>query len=163
VEWKRRLVGGNQTDGSFDRCRYDSVCSRASGGAERELAVQQAPASPVAAGASLMRASGAGAVMLMRRNRRFPDAGRVEEEADAVAVPRDATKRHRAPFTGEYWNCHKPGTYHCIGCDAPLFGSDVKFDSGTAGPVSGGVGRQADRDAEDAARNAPHRSPVQPL
>ena len=37
-------------------------------------------------------------------------------------------------FTGKYWNTHDDGTYHCIVCDAPLFTSDTKFDSGTGWP-----------------------------
>ena len=37
-------------------------------------------------------------------------------------------------FTGKYWNCHDDGTYHCIVCDAPLFTSDTKYDSGTGWP-----------------------------
>lgn len=37
-------------------------------------------------------------------------------------------------FTGKYWNNHATGMYHCAGCDAPLFASDTKFDSGTGWP-----------------------------
>ena len=37
-------------------------------------------------------------------------------------------------FTGEYWNMKDDGTYHCIVCDAELFSSDTKYDSGTGWP-----------------------------
>ena len=37
-------------------------------------------------------------------------------------------------FTGEYWNTKAPGVYHCIVCDAPLFSSDTKYDSGSGWP-----------------------------
>jgi peptide-methionine (R)-S-oxide reductase len=37
-------------------------------------------------------------------------------------------------FTGIYWNNHDDGVYHCIVCDAPLFTSDTKYESGTGWP-----------------------------
>ncbi|MGJ3264743.1 MAG: peptide-methionine (R)-S-oxide reductase MsrB [Salinarimonas sp.] len=35
-----------------------------------------------------------------------------------------------SPLDKEY----RTGTFHCAGCDLPLFGSDMKFDSGTGWP-----------------------------
>ena len=37
-------------------------------------------------------------------------------------------------FTGAYWNHKDTGMYHCVCCDAPLFSSATKFESGTGWP-----------------------------
>ena len=37
-------------------------------------------------------------------------------------------------FTGRYWDVKDNGTYHCIVCDAALFSSDTKYDSGSGWP-----------------------------
>ena len=37
-------------------------------------------------------------------------------------------------FTGAYYAHKGRGVYHCVCCDAPLFRSDDKFDSGTGWP-----------------------------
>lgn len=37
-------------------------------------------------------------------------------------------------FTGIYWDTKTRGTYNCKCCDAPLFDSATKYDSGTGWP-----------------------------
>jgi peptide-methionine (R)-S-oxide reductase len=37
-------------------------------------------------------------------------------------------------FSGDLWNEHRTGVYRCAGCNAELFPSSAKFDSGTGWP-----------------------------
>jgi peptide-methionine (R)-S-oxide reductase len=46
------------------------------------------------------------------------------------------TRQHATEraFTGRFDRHYAAGTYHCICCDASLFASDTKFDSGSGWP-----------------------------
>ena len=59
---------------------------------------------------------------------------KTDAEWRATLTPRDYEITRRAgtepPFTGIYWNTKTPGVYNCKCCDAPLFDSRTKYDSG---------------------------------
>ncbi|HLS83491.1 MAG TPA: peptide-methionine (R)-S-oxide reductase MsrB [Arenimonas sp.] len=57
---------------------------------------------------------------------------RAELSPEQYAVCRcSATER---AFTGKYWDHKAAGTYLCVACRAPLFGSADKYDSGSGWP-----------------------------
>ena len=52
--------------------------------------------------------------------------------AEAFHILRE--KGTERAFTGEYWDCKKPGVYHCRACAQNLFDAGTKYDSGSGWP-----------------------------
>ncbi|KAI8142933.1 peptide methionine sulfoxide reductase msrB [Fennellomyces sp. T-0311] len=78
-------------------------------------------------------------------------AQKSEQEWRAILSPEQfrilREKGTEIPNTGEYNKHFGKGVYHCAGCNAPLYVSDTKFDSGCGWPaffdaLPGAVGRQ---------------------
>ncbi len=67
-----------------------------------------------------------------------PKIQRTEEEWRQLLTPEQfhvAREKGTEPaFTGALYRNHADGVYHCVGCDAPLFRSDEKYESGSGWP-----------------------------
>lgn len=57
-----------------------------------------------------------------------------QETLNAQAFRVCRLKATEAPFSGQYYYSKTSGVYHCVCCDAPLFNSDTKYDSGSGWP-----------------------------
>lgn len=55
---------------------------------------------------------------------------RLEPAAFGVLRKEDTERAHSSPLNDE----KRDGTFHCKGCDLPLFNSEAKFESGTGWP-----------------------------
>ena len=73
----------------------------------------------------------------------IPDAAprrvqKTEEEWRELLTPEQfqvlREKGTERAFTGTLYDNHEDGTYHCGACNAPLFKSDTKFESGSGWP-----------------------------
>ncbi|MGB7393697.1 MAG: peptide-methionine (R)-S-oxide reductase MsrB [Pricia sp.] len=63
---------------------------------------------------------------------------KTEEEWREILTPKQfritREKGTEAAHSGEYCSAHESGKYNCVCCDAPLFDSTIKFESGTGWP-----------------------------
>ena len=67
-----------------------------------------------------------------------PDVEKTTEEWQSELTPDQyritRTAGTEAPFSHEYNDNKDDGTYNCVCCGTPLFGSDTKYDSGSGWP-----------------------------
>lgn len=71
---------------------------------------------------------------MQKTEQEWRDALEANSKAEPLAFEvtrREATER---AFTGKFAEHKEQGVYHCICCDAPLFASAAKYDSGTGWP-----------------------------
>jgi peptide-methionine (R)-S-oxide reductase len=62
------------------------------------------------------------------------DSGELRKKLDDEQFRVTQEKGTERAFTGQYVDHKADGTYGCVVCDAPLFSSDQKYDSGSGWP-----------------------------
>ena len=64
---------------------------------------------------------------------------RTDEEWRRLLTPEqyDVTRRGvtERPFTGQYWDHHEDGAYHCVACGQGLFDATARLESGSGWPA----------------------------
>jgi peptide-methionine (R)-S-oxide reductase len=73
----------------------------------------------------------------MSESRNEPSAGTPEELRGRLTPEQYEVTQNKGTeraFTGCYWDFKGDGTYHCVVCNAPLFDSGTKYDSGSGWP-----------------------------
>jgi peptide-methionine (R)-S-oxide reductase len=68
----------------------------------------------------------------MEKIRKTEEQWRAELDPDRYAILRQAATE--PPWSGDLLVNHEDGVYHCGACNAPLFRSDAKFESGSGWP-----------------------------
>jgi len=68
----------------------------------------------------------------------FERVEKSEDDLRALITPEQfeiTRKKGTEPaFSGAYWDHHEKGVYACVCCDAHLFSSEAKYDSGSGWP-----------------------------
>jgi peptide-methionine (R)-S-oxide reductase len=79
-----------------------------------------------------------------------PTEAQYEERLSSLQYRVLRKKGTESAYSGEYWDDHSDGTFHCRACGLPLFDSEAKYESGTGWPsfwraIEGRVGQRSDR------------------
>ena len=138
------LVGLSLSSLTVAACSQAEVARGVDGGVAESVAsipiVSGEPMSPAAADA------------IKREVSKTTEQWKAELPAETFHVMFE--KGTERPFCGGgSWDEHRKGVYHCAACDALLFNSDAKFDSGTGWPSFKGV---AIAGAADVVRDESH-------
>ena len=101
----------------------------------------------------------------MRKSRTSKDDARWREQLTPEQFRVLRRKGTEAPFSGEYVHTKDDGIYRCAACDAALFSSETKFDSGTGWPsfTDPAVARERRAAPRPQPVHAPHRGHLREL
>ena len=107
----------------------------------------------IAASAGALAACSAGGPAAAQETRVF-EVTKTDSEWRKILSPEQyrVLRKHdtERPGSSRLNDEHRPGVYHCVGCDLPVYASETKFESGTGwpsftSPVANGIGTSIDR------------------